>query len=724
MPFIASGTQANAGCWPCDINCDGKVDGADLGILLAVFGTDSAQADFDENGIVDGADLGLMLATWGPVAEPPEIQLVVSPKEFLVGDEANVRYQVQIPPSGGLELDSVKLYNVQSDGTLIGDAFAVAKDNGNLLNGDDIADDGVFSALVMYAPTEPFAGYVASRASFGDVYSLSNLELIQAIEAYSNDEANEVMSAQSAAVETWQQLFEQLGDNAHARWKAITAMLEIPGIISAGLTEDGQDFWLKHACGLTSGILTNPEGTRGGPPKAFVRQETSPRASRAQEIPHMLKSDPVEFNAPGAPMGSAAFLPPNRRMVGSNNVLIWDAYNSQFMPWDEGPYIRNLMNTSDCPAFNVDYLLDAQATVDSVDDFTNYDTIVLVTHGWVNGFGEVAFLTRESVTAVSMIDNSIDLALGRIGIVGSVFSIRPQKIRTLAGSFDDAIIYNGSCESSKNATMQSAFFTKGADAYYGFTEVVSSSHAQNVSQQLFDGLVANTQTNGEAFDDALPKLDPTGAAVFTEGGARDLAYSDLPQNLGFEDGLDSWTVNGDGRWLYYLGEWMPTEGQQMGIISTGLGFTTSVGSLEQSFCLPANATHLEFDWNFLSEEMIEWCGPNWGYDDAFVVELEWSGGVFEVYRQEVDDLCGLGVPTSVYFDQSGPGCTNTASGYGSGGNDCSVHSTYWMHASIPISSIASTINGNAVTLRFRATDVGDSIFDTAVLLDDIEILTP
>ena len=162
----------------------------------------------------------------------------------------------------------------------------------------------------------------------------------------------------------------------------------------------------------------------------------------------------------------------------------------------------------------------------------------------------------------------------------------------------------------------------------------------------------------------------------------------------------------------------------MGIISTGLGFTTSVGSLEQSFCLPANATHLEFDWNFLSEEMIEWCGPDWGYDDAFVVELEWSGGVFEVYRQEVDDLCGLGVPTSVYFDQSGPGCTNTASGYGSGGNDCSVHSTYWMHASIPISSIASTINGNAVTLRFRATDVGDSIFDTAVLLDDIEIITP
>jgi hypothetical protein len=39
------------------------VDGADLGLLLAGWG--SSSPDLDGNGTVDGADLGLLLAAWG-----------------------------------------------------------------------------------------------------------------------------------------------------------------------------------------------------------------------------------------------------------------------------------------------------------------------------------------------------------------------------------------------------------------------------------------------------------------------------------------------------------------------------------------------------------------------------------------------------------------------------------------------------------------------------------
>lgn len=49
---------------PGDLNGDGRVDGADLGIFLALFGTSNAAADFDGNGIVDGGDLGFLLASW------------------------------------------------------------------------------------------------------------------------------------------------------------------------------------------------------------------------------------------------------------------------------------------------------------------------------------------------------------------------------------------------------------------------------------------------------------------------------------------------------------------------------------------------------------------------------------------------------------------------------------------------------------------------------------
>ena len=46
-----------------DLTKDGKVNGADLGLLLAQFGSQGT-ADFDNNGVVDGADLGYLLAEW------------------------------------------------------------------------------------------------------------------------------------------------------------------------------------------------------------------------------------------------------------------------------------------------------------------------------------------------------------------------------------------------------------------------------------------------------------------------------------------------------------------------------------------------------------------------------------------------------------------------------------------------------------------------------------
>ncbi|HMN97125.1 MAG TPA: hypothetical protein PKC43_11665 [Phycisphaerales bacterium] len=46
-----------------DLNGDGIVNGADLGILLGAWGGSGA-ADLDDNGVVDGADLGLLLGAW------------------------------------------------------------------------------------------------------------------------------------------------------------------------------------------------------------------------------------------------------------------------------------------------------------------------------------------------------------------------------------------------------------------------------------------------------------------------------------------------------------------------------------------------------------------------------------------------------------------------------------------------------------------------------------
>ncbi len=47
-----------------DLNEDGAVNGADLGLLLAAWESDDSVADLNGDGIVDGADLGLLLAAW------------------------------------------------------------------------------------------------------------------------------------------------------------------------------------------------------------------------------------------------------------------------------------------------------------------------------------------------------------------------------------------------------------------------------------------------------------------------------------------------------------------------------------------------------------------------------------------------------------------------------------------------------------------------------------
>ena len=47
-----------------DINGDGEVNGADLGMMLSFWGSDDAASDLNGDGIVSGEDLGLLLAQW------------------------------------------------------------------------------------------------------------------------------------------------------------------------------------------------------------------------------------------------------------------------------------------------------------------------------------------------------------------------------------------------------------------------------------------------------------------------------------------------------------------------------------------------------------------------------------------------------------------------------------------------------------------------------------
>ena len=49
---------------PMDLTGDGWVDGADMGLLLARWGTNDPMCDLDEDGVVGGLDLGMMMGCW------------------------------------------------------------------------------------------------------------------------------------------------------------------------------------------------------------------------------------------------------------------------------------------------------------------------------------------------------------------------------------------------------------------------------------------------------------------------------------------------------------------------------------------------------------------------------------------------------------------------------------------------------------------------------------
>ena len=49
-----------------DLNGDETVDGAELTVVLAAWGTSGPEGDINDDGMVDGTDVTLILAAWGP----------------------------------------------------------------------------------------------------------------------------------------------------------------------------------------------------------------------------------------------------------------------------------------------------------------------------------------------------------------------------------------------------------------------------------------------------------------------------------------------------------------------------------------------------------------------------------------------------------------------------------------------------------------------------------
>ena len=179
--------------------------------------------------------------------------------------------------------------------------------------------------------------------------------------------------------------------------------------------------------------------------------------------------------------------------------------------------------------------------------------------------------------------------------------------------------------------------------------------------------------------------------------------------FGFEDGLAGWDTSGDATTITQLGATAAPEGSRMLRLSTGLAYAAP-SYAQKALCASPDVTRLTFTWRLYSEEFEEYCGSS--YQDSFSVSFDLGGNRTELLKANIDDLCAPGTsgcsacgsqytslaPSDVHFDQGG------------------VFVTPWRTADLPLPGGAA--NG---TLIFEVQDVGDSSYDTVVLIDNVRV---
>jgi hypothetical protein len=272
-----------------------------------------------------------------------------------------------------------------------------------------------------------------------------------------------------------------------------------------------------------------------------------------------------------------------------------------------------------------------------------------------------------------------------------------------------SIVYVGSCRSFANASLSSALLERGAGAYLGYDGYVDSGFAGQMGASVFAKLLQG-QPLSQAFTPGQQDgQDPP--STFTLGGddAMSLATGPIVNGSfevqsGFLASVSGFTVDGDGRIIGNLGSTLPKNGNRMAIVSTGLGTSALVGEFNQTVCLPQippgySKLMLYYDWNFYSEEFLEWCGSQ--YQDYFEVDF----GDHIVQNTKIDDLC------------NDPKITLSASDVAFDKGD--VYNTGWLTTAADLTQLA----GTTALLRFRAGDQGgDSVWDTAILIDNVRVV--
>jgi hypothetical protein len=654
--------------------------------------------------------------------------LVVTPDMVFAGETPQMTAQIAILDP---HVDANNVWLMIWDAGDTASLFPMT-DDGDLGHGDEIQGDRVYTGRAYVSWST--AGLVslrvfAARTDGGGEAWSERFDLV--VSQHLTDGELADMLAQQAALQAQIDaavisglLPEVLAD--------IKADLEAdPDVAEVGYSESGLGLWMVYDNGIPAVLYSPLADEKGGGVTADPQaapQASPERAARAAAWGLAPKPTVPPYGAwlrpsspePELPAGALAAKPANS--VQSNRAKLIAA---QYFDWGENddiPVMAQALEDDGC--FDVTYRKFTAAGSGSVEEFKNlgqYGLVFVSSHGdsffrglpglwedqfgWNGPLGVVIVDSNMAVTPANKTAYEIDLKKGRLVLWYGTYGLTPTFFTRYTGAMPNSLVYMSICRGTWNGTLAQAFLGQGAGSFLGYSDYVKVSFTKAHGPPLLDVLLEDDKTMADAFTPGQKETDAD-PAEFMLFGAGDLSLD--PERLndgGFESAAigQGWLPAGDARIVTWLGEFGPTEGDFMGIISTGLGFTTSSGSISQTFCLGADAQAIAFDWNFTSEEFMYYCESI--YQDYFVVSIQNldTGGSAQLFSTWIKALCDEGglFQVDFSFDQG------------------DVWATGWRHAKIPL---PAGFGGSQVRLTFAASDVGDSIYDTAILLDDIRVV--
>ncbi len=672
-------------------------------------------------------DTVVLTYTPGVVFERPA---VARPSAFFTGATMRVAVSVRRPGPTVMP-DTLELLEVDPSGATLG-SLGLLADTGDLsADCDEIQDDGVFSRCITLESATPVVKHLRVTAKLqvaGNLSTLwSPLTPIEIVPPVTASECTQMKATLTAAV----QAYTGAGGDAGATAAALASLQADPTVESAGANDAGHGIWARFHSGIVGALNIGRDGSRGAG-----------------------DGEDSGFAQIGGALG-------NVDIIRARTIVGLAPANAQLGPFDEVPQIQATLADLSCPRFDSrgPYLAQS-ATLRRFREATSAGILLFAGHsdsyfkglaeehkrafGWEHDGSQEILWSGDAIdcaalsaqhpncsdhadcpgaarcvfneagpSGVCIDETAIDLRRGRAIFGAESYGVHPELFAHYKGSgFPDSLAYLGGCRTLFNGTLAGALFGAGCKAVAGYSDYVSSAFASSQSKAWFSALLSPDNTTGTAAN--FPVTDPerpsTQFALF--GGANLSISNSEILNPSWETGdATGWNVNGDGRVISQLGDdTLAVSGKFMGIISTGLGYTQQTGELTQTFCVPDGIESLEFYWRFYSEEFIEFCGDV--YQDTFEATLELNGSQKQLVSVKVDDLCGemdngcwscgsqhVGLePSSVSFDVG------------------EVFNTPWQTVAVDMVPYAGK---GPVTLSLFATDVGDSIYDSAILLDGI-----